>query len=1044
MRISSSLRFAAIVCLAVLGLAATEHRGVVTFGGLPLPGASVTALQGEKKVAAVTDAQGVYSFADLADGVWSLQVEMLCFTPLKREIAVAPNSPPAEWDMKLLPFDQIKAAAPPPAPPPPPSAVPAAAAASQAAPAASAAKASGKGKAKTAAAANSQSGYQRADVNASAGAPAPAAESDSGAAAGMASDGGMGATESAVVNGSTSNGIETRAFGNGRRGVGSMFNGNVMLVESNSALNARNYSLTGQNSVEPAYNNATFGGNLGGPLWIPHLLRRNGQFYIGYMGTRNRTANTKTTLLPTSLERSGDFSQSLSPLGQPVSIFDPNGGAPLPGNLVPAARIAPQAISLLKYYPQPNFLANSRYNFQIPLVSRSGADSVNARVNRTIDPKDFMSSSFSYSNQRGSNPNMWGFLDSNSGSGLYANASWRRTIEKTVYGMFSYNYSRQAQRNAPYFANRENVSGEVGITGNDQTPGDWGPPSLSFGNGIAGLSDGTLSLTRNQTHAVTSSITWIRRPHNMSFGGDLRRMQFNALSQQNPRGAISFNGTATQQLSGGIPVPGSGTDFADFLLGVPDGASISYGNADKYFRQGSYDLYADDDFRAASTLTVHGGVRWEYNSPVTEKYGRLVNLDVAPGFASAVPVVATAPTGPLTGMGYPDSLVRPDKHAVQPRVAIAWHPFLASSMLIRAGYSLSFDTSVYYPTIVNSMAQQSPLSKSLRIVNSPGNPLTLANPFVSPPGAVTNTFAIDPNFHIGYVQNWQASVQHDIPGSMVMTATYTGTKGTRAVQQFLPNSYPAGGVDPCPTCQSGYTYMTSNGNSTRESGMLQLRRRFHNGFLASAQYTYSKSIDDASLGGRGQGSGLVALNWRNLAGERGLSPFDQRHLLSAQLQYSTGVGVRGGGLLTGWRGRIVKGWTASTNITAGSGLPETPLFNQNVPGTGMMVVRPLYTGANVYDAPAGLFLNSAAYSAPLAGTWGNAGRNSIVGPNQFSMNASMQRSFEKKLDLTVSSTNALNHVAYTSWNTNTSSTQFGLASSTSAMRKLTVTLRWRF
>jgi hypothetical protein len=278
-----------------------------------------------------------------------------------------------------------------------------------------------------------------------------------------------------------------------------------------------------------------------------------------------------------------------------------------------------------------------------------------------------------------------------------------------------------------------------------------------------------------------------------------------------------------------------------------------------------------------------------------------------------------------------------------------------------------------------------------------------------------------------------------------MTATYLGIKGTRAGQQFLPNTYPVGAVNPCLTCQSGYTYMTSNGNSTRESGSLQLRRRFHNGFQASANYTYSKAIDDAALGGRGQGGSVVAQNWLDLAGERGLSPSDQRHLLSAQLQYSTGVGIRGGGLLSGWRGAIVKGWTAATNISAGSGLPETPTYSsQTVPGTAVQgPVRPLYTGAGVYDAPVGRFLNPAAYIAPLAGFWGNAGRDSIIGPNRFSMSASMARSF-KKLDLRVDAANALNHASYTTWVTNITSPQFGLPNPPGSMRRLTLTLRWRF
>ena len=134
------------------------------------------------------------------------------------------------------------------------------------------------------------------------------------------------------------------------------------------------------------------------------------------------------------------------------------------------------------------------------------------------------------------------------------------------------------------------------------------------------------------------------------------------------------------------------------------------------------------------------------------------------------------------------------------------------------------------------------------------NPLTLANGFNASPGTTPNTFAVDPNFRVGYAQNWQVSVQRDLPGSLVMTATYLGIKGTRAQQEFLPNTYPAGAVNPCPACPSGFTYLTSNGNSTREAGQFQLRRRLHNGFTATLQYTYSKSHRRRRLGGRGQGN----------------------------------------------------------------------------------------------------------------------------------------------------------------------------------------------
>src|SRR5450759_3897084 len=97
-----------LTCLACAVLPASEHHGIVKFGDMAVPGATVTATQGDKKLVAVTDTQGLYTFADLPDGVWNLQVEMLCFTTLKKEVAIAPNAPSPEWELKLLPFDEIK------------------------------------------------------------------------------------------------------------------------------------------------------------------------------------------------------------------------------------------------------------------------------------------------------------------------------------------------------------------------------------------------------------------------------------------------------------------------------------------------------------------------------------------------------------------------------------------------------------------------------------------------------------------------------------------------------------------------------------------------------------------------------------------------------------------------------------------------------------------------------------------------------------------------------------------------------------------------
>jgi hypothetical protein len=258
-----------------------------------------------------------------------------------------------------------------------------------------------------------------------------------------------------------------------------------------------------------------------------------------------------------------------------------------------------------------------------------------------------------------------------------------------------------------------------------------------------------------------------------------------------------------------------------------------------------------------------------------------------------------------------------------------------------------------------------------------------------------------------------------------------------------------------------------------------LRRRLRDGLTATLQYTYAKSLDDAStFSGAGlttastsaassgapaspgstigtvanavsPGSASIAQNWLNLDAERAPSTFDQRHLVNFQLQYTSGEGLRAGALLRGWAGSLLREWTFTAQLTAGSGLPLTPVYLTNVTGTGVVgTIRPNYTGASVDAAPAGYFLNPSAYTAPAPGQWGNAGRDSITGPSQFGLNGSIGRTFRignrLNADWRMDATNALNVVTYTAWSTTVNSPLFGLPTQANAMRKLQTTFRVRF
>ncbi len=198
------------------------------------------------------------------------------------------------------------------------------------------------------------------------------------------------------------------------------------------------------------------------------------------------------------------------------------------------------------------------------------------------------------------------FVDTTDTLGINASANWSHRFNQRWFLNLGTQFSRLATHVTPYFENRENVSGQAGISGNDQDAMNWGPPTLVFSSGIAGLSDAQSSFDRNQTSGLSYSMLWNRGAHNVMFGGDFHRREFNYLSQQDPRGTFTFTGAA------------SGSDFADFLLGIPDASSLAFGNADKYFRESVYDAYITDDWRIGPELTLNAGLRWEYGAPITE------------------------------------------------------------------------------------------------------------------------------------------------------------------------------------------------------------------------------------------------------------------------------------------------------------------------------------------------------------------------------------------------------------------------------------------
>lgn len=1027
---------------------AAAHYGQVTLAGVPVPGATITASQGDSHRITTSDEQGMYRLVDLSEGVWTIRVDMLGFAPVSRSIDVTVAAPPSMWELTLLGFDEIAALVKAGSSQDPTAAgrerqpidrtdSQAATPVGSLAPQSGAADRSAQGSDSETQAAD----FQRADVNPVREFPAAGSTEASPLGNEAPADLGLGAADGFLINGSVNNSAaspfaQAAAFGNNRPGLRSLYNGGIAALVGHSAWDARPFSFTGQQTPGPDYTDVQVVSTFGGPIRIPPL-RNRAIVFAGYQRASDHSTSTQSAIMPTPAERAGDFSQSRDAFGRPVRVVDPATGLPFAGNVIPRERISPQASSLLGYYPAPNLALTDRFNYQRPVLVATVQDSVQSRVTQVVDGRNQVFGTFAYQRTTTDAATVFGFVDETRASSLDINVTWSRRFSQFFSLRLRYQFTRTADDVTPHFAKRTNLSGEAGITGNDQDPLNWGPPTIMFSSGIAGLSSAQYASNTNLTHGATAEGVRSAGRHTVTFGGGGRPQRFDVFAQQDGRGGFTFTGSAT------------GSDLADFLLGIPHASTIAFGNPDKHLRASAAHVYIQDDWRPMPALTVNAGVRWEYESPLTERFGRLVNLDITPDFSAVRPVVSTDSLGAPTGQQYPEALMRGDRGGIQPRLGVAWRPVPGSSLVVRGTYGVYRNTAIYQP-IAMLMAQQPPFSKTLSVENSPATPLTLANGFVARPGTATNTFAVDPDFRVGFAQNWQVSAQRDLPASLTLTLTYLGAKGSRLMQEFLPNTYPSGAANPCPNCPTGFVYLTSDGSSSRQAGQIQLRRRLRNGLAASVQYTLSKAVDNAAaFSGAGTSGLVIAQDWRDLDAERGPSSFDQRHLVSAQVQYTTGAGIAGGTLLDGVRGTLFKDWTIISQLATGSGLPQTPIYLTSVRGTGVTgTIRAAYTGARLDAIPPGFYLNPAAFTAPSPGQWGTAGRNSVTGPAPFALSAAVTRTFRwgdrLNVDWRIDASNVLNRVTYASVNMIVGSPQFGLPNRANPMRRVQTSLRLRF
>ena len=820
---------------------------------------------------------------------------------------------------------------------------------------------------------------------------------------------------------------------------------------SNSALNARPYNLSGGTSPKIGSWQEGLGGSLGGPLRIPKLYDGSDRtfFFVNYDMNRGRAAVDQFSTVPTLAERAGDFSERGAQLYDPFSNL--SGPRTSWGSVIPSGMLDPAAVGLLLYIPAPNrpgLLQNFYFQDRVP----SATDRLNVRIQHTLSPALHLD--VNYSLQQGKNHSFTSFPafqrdGSTRGQSLTLGLTqnWSRAFSNSTQFFFSRNRNRSLNQ----LAFVQDVAGMLGITGVSANPIDFGVPQLNFTN-FTDANDPVPSLTRNQTFRLTDTVRIQRTRHTITTGFEVRRMENNAFSNPTPRGSFTFSGAQTSQHdAAGAPIGGTGLDFADFLLGLPAATNLRFGTPSTYFRSWAYAAFVNDDWRVAPFLSLNYGLRYEAVTPSSEKYGHIANLDVSPGFSQAA-VVVPGQAAPFSGV-LPAALVRGDYNNWAPRIGIAWRPPFDRALTVRAGYSVMYNGAAYN-RFASSMASQPPWAQTQTNASDATQVLTLQNGFpAASPNTLRNTIAIDPNYKLAYAQLWNLSVDTTLLRNLPIGITYTGTKGTRldTLLGFSGSSIIAGS-DAIQNAQ-GFTYNTSGGNSIFHAVQFRMQGRASRYMRFGANYTFGKSIDNASSIGGGQQ--VIAQDIANLGAERGRSSFDVRHQFRANASYDLPFGERRRFARAGWTNAVLGDWSLTSTLNIRSGQP----FTARVFDSACQILPGVYSerADHIGDAPlpsdlrtVQQFFNTAAFAVPGSGCTGSAARNTITGPGSFTMSMALakdlrlDRDGQRRMNIRWEVNNLTNTPNFTGLSTVVNSATFGRVTGAAGMRGMTIRARVNF
>jgi len=818
-----------------------------------------------------------------------------------------------------------------------------------------------------------------------------------------------------------------------------------------------------------------FGAAFSGPVRVPHYDGRNKTFFFAnYEGSRQTDTATRVDTVPTAAFWNGDFSSLLT---RGIQLHDPftTGKPAIAGNRLDlykgGSRITQSAKALSAFFPTPNLPGIANNLVQFPNET-SNADQFTVRLDQALPHDQSLMVRYSYANSGGFSPNLLGTpgvglsepVDSRNGQ-----ITWTLPIRNNLVNelrLGGMNYSdivTYSPGNLPTVAS-------LGLQGFESAGLGVPPlPRITFSGNDAfttikygptnGYGEAALSMTTN-IFTIADSVMIVEGKHTFKLGFEGRRDYFNVLQQTNARGALTFTGSATSANS-------SGYSLSDFLMGLPSSSQQVPIKPKALLTENEYAAYGQDTWKLTRKFILDAGVRYEYSPSPSEVKNRISMFDPdLPGggfvvacnngqlpssyFLPSVVSKLTDSTGKFifpvlcgSSVGYNTAnLVSTGSKNWAPRVGFAWDPSGNGLYSIHAGYGIVYTR---YPVqyFLQTMLVNPPFAGlfpySQKITNGAAA-LTLDAPFASSGKATVSPIGINSNFQLPNNQQWNLTVQRTLGPSNVISLAYVGNKGTHLFRSFNVNQAEVNSMTGAVTQPYSATFGTSsipirysNGNSIYNAMIVEFRRRAVRGLSLQANWTLAKSIDDV-----GTNVQTAATDILSPGRDRANSDYARRHSINVNGIYNLPLG-RGhafGSTMPIWADTVAGGWLVSGiwHWTTGRYLTATTTslggLSTNRPDAVPGVDPNLSYGSRSRNR----WFNPAAFTQPplldpATGLprFGNAGRNTIIGPGLNQADMSLRKVFPlrnelRRLSVEMSLFNAFNHPNWGDPDTNISNT----------------------